>query len=109
MKKLFSIGVLTLVILTSCQNSNEDTAVNNQELANKATELVKAGSKGQESKLGPNDAFIQCHDSYYSPMGNSCVWVDGHLFNVVWNTMMGQGSEPPYKVYDSYPVSHCGC
>lgn len=114
MKKLFSICVLIMLMIMSCQNSNEDLTVNNQELSNKAIDLVKLGSQGQASRVGPNDAFISCHDNYNNQSGNACVYVNGHLFNVSWSTgfgvpMNGMGPNVPQTTWSSTSVSHCGC
>ncbi|SHH90073.1 hypothetical protein SAMN05421866_4199 [Chryseobacterium oranimense] len=109
MKKLFSISVFALVMLTACQNANEDVTVKNQELSSKAVELVKMGASGQSSRLNPNDAFISCHDDYNHFTGNACVYVDGNLFNVTWITMTQPGGQPSVKEYSATHVSSCGC
>lgn len=128
MKKLFSIGVLTLVMITSCQNTNDEitpqpesktqlsntldskttvTGPSDQGVINSLSDFMEA------NRLPGGGAIINCHTPYNTSSGHACVSSGGYMFNVMWQgtyVNVGPGDwEYVIKYYASDPVSSCGC
>ncbi|MEE6130241.1 hypothetical protein V2E39_22775 [Chryseobacterium arthrosphaerae] len=122
MKKSIFIGAMALITLAACQNESnelqnevkktEELQRGTEDLSDLAKEVVLADVNGYAAKLGPNSAFISCHDNYNNPNGNACVWVNGQQYNVIWTTM-GEVSESGHIFYETNyyaePASHCSC
>ncbi|MDR3026028.1 hypothetical protein [Chryseobacterium sp.] len=116
MKKTIFIGALALITLAACQNEREDSTPNVEEKSEMAINAIKLDSKGllggESSKPAQMEAFIDCHTNFAGSTGNSCVWVDGMLFNVSWYTNQvatTSGANYSEKVYSASQVSFCSC
>lgn len=130
MKKLFSIGVLTLVMLTSCQNSNDEitskpeaktfsskttakgeelpklTPEQEREMIEDAIANVKESRQNELDGKVSSDRYpstILCHSNYNQPTGQACVWNNGYLVSVTWEPefIYGPGGNSGYYNYEN--------
>ncbi len=114
MKKSIFIGALALITLAACQNEREESSPKIEEKAEMAINAIKLDSKDPAYYARPAqmEASIDCHTNYAGSTGNSCVWVDGMLFNVTWYTNQvatTHGATYSEKVYSAELVSFCHC
>ncbi|PIF44322.1 hypothetical protein CLU96_1265 [Chryseobacterium sp. 52] len=114
MRKLISISVLALVMLASCQNSNDE--LNHQTTGNTNISADEAGLKaavidlvGENTRLAP---YIVCHTSWLSTSGTSCVISGDGIYQVTWTdgyTTGNNGQSVQTIIYTATATTSCGC